>query len=256
MLPALFNHLWQSTLFAAVAALLTMAFRRNHARVRHAVWLAASIKFLIPLSLLMSLGGAIAWHSAPQVVATSTNAVVVMDAVSQPFTWAASYQPAEKPVWPVDTVLLAIWLCGFVGIGVSWYLRWRRINAIVQAGSAVELDLPVETIVSNGSIEPGVFGAFRPVLVLPKGLFERLTPAQLDAVIAHELCHLRHRDNFVAAIQMVVETVFWFHPLVWWIGARLLEERERACDEGVLRTGSEPRLYAEAVLSPPGYQHN
>src|SRR5262249_36761982 len=55
--------------------------------------------------------------------------------------------------------------------------------------------------------------------------------------------------NMVAAFHMFVETVFWFHPVVWWIGTRLLEERERACDEGVLSTGSEPRLYAEAVLS-------
>ncbi len=65
MLPAIFNHLWQSTAFAAIAALLTLALRKNHARVRHAVWLAASIKFLIPISLLIVLGGAIPWHTAP-----------------------------------------------------------------------------------------------------------------------------------------------------------------------------------------------
>ena len=88
MIPAIFNHLWQSTLFAAMVGLLTLALRKNRARVRHGVWLAASIKFLIPISLLMSLGGAIPWRSVPHIVATSTNAVVVMDAVSQPFTWA------------------------------------------------------------------------------------------------------------------------------------------------------------------------
>lgn len=248
MLPALFNHLWQSTLFVAMAGLLTLALRRNHARVRHGVWLAASIKFLIPISLLMSLGGAIPWSSGPQIVATSTNAVVVMDAVSQPFTWSVAHQPVERSVWSTDAILLAIWLCGFIGFGVSWYVRWRRIRAVVRAGSAVELDLPVDTIVCEGSIEPGVFGVFRPVLVLPNGLFERLTPAHLNAVIAHELCHLRYRDNFVAAIQMVVETVFWFHPLVWWMGKRMLEEREMACDEEVLRTGCQPSAYADAIL--------
>ena len=98
-------------------------------------------------------------------------------------------------------------------------------------------------------LEPGVFGIFRPVLLLPEGIFERLTPAQLKAVIAHELCHVRHRDNLVAAIHMFVETVFWFHPLVWWIGKRMVEERERACDEEVLRLGNEPRVYAEGILN-------
>ena len=87
ILPAIFNHLWQSTLFAAMVGLLTLALRKNRARVRHGVWLAASIKFLIPISLLISLGGTIPWRPAPQIVATSTNAVVVMDAVSQ-CSWA------------------------------------------------------------------------------------------------------------------------------------------------------------------------
>src|SRR5262249_36847611 len=154
--------------------------------------------FLIPISWLMSVGAAIPWRSAPQIVATSANAVAVMDAVSQPFTWSVAQQPVERSVWPAGGILLAIWLCGFIGIGVSWYVRWRRIRAVVRTGSAVELAVPIDAIVCEASIEPGVFGIFRPVLVLPKGLFERLTPAHLDAVIAHELCHLRHRDNLAA----------------------------------------------------------
>jgi uncharacterized protein (TIGR03435 family) len=76
-----------------------------------------------------------------------------------------------------------------------------------------------------------------------------LTPAQLRAVIAHELCHVRHRDNPIAAVHMFVETVFWFHPLVWWIGRRMIEERERACDEEVLRLGCTPHTYAEGILN-------
>jgi hypothetical protein len=55
--------------------------------------------------------------------------------------------------------------------------------------------------------------------------------ASMEAMLAHELCHVRRRDNLVAAMHMMVEAVFWFHPLVWWIGVRLMEERERACDE-------------------------
>ena len=94
-----------------------------------------------------------------------------------------------------------------------------------------------------------MFGVVNPVLLLPASLFEHLNPEQLSAVIAHEMCHVRRRDNLAAAVHMFVETVFWFHPAVWWIGRRMLDERERACDEGVLSTGSEPRIYAEAVLN-------
>jgi len=101
---------------------------------------------------------------------------------------------------------------------------------------------------SPAIFEPGVFGLFRPALLVPENLVHQLTPQQLDAILAHELCHVRRRDNLAAAIHTAVEAVFWFHPLVWWLGARLIEERERACDEDVLRTGHEPEVYAEGIL--------
>jgi bla regulator protein blaR1 len=69
----------------------------------------------------------------------------------------------------------------------------------------------------------------------------------LDAIITHELCHRRRRDNMAAAVHMLVQVVFWFHPLVWWIGARLLGERECACDEEVLRLGNDAQAYAPAA---------
>jgi bla regulator protein BlaR1 len=84
--------------------------------------------------------------------------------------------------------------------------------------------------------------------LLPEGITGHLTAAQLEAIIAHEMCHVRRRDNLTAALHMAVEAIFWFHPLVWWLGARLVEERERSCDEEVLRLGSEPQIYAESIL--------
>jgi len=86
-------------------------------------------------------------------------------------------------------------------------------------------------------------------LLLPEGITERLTRPQLEAVLAHELCHVRRRDNLTATIHMMVETIFWFHPLVWWIRERLVEERERACDEEVLRAVNEPEIYAQGILN-------
>jgi uncharacterized protein (TIGR03435 family) len=87
------------------------------------------------------------------------------------------------------------------------------------------------------------------VLLLPEDLSDRLSPAQLNTIVAHEICHVRRRDNLTAAIHMVVAAAFWFHPAVWWIKARLLDERERACDEAVLRLGNQAQLYAESILN-------
>ena len=103
-----------------------------------------------------------------------------------------------------------------------------------------------DDVVADSTLEPsGVFEFFRPVLLLPEGIAERLMREHLAAIVAHELCHVRSRDNLAAAVHMLVEAIFWFHPLVWWIGRRLVDERERACDEEVLRPGSEPEVYAE-----------
>jgi bla regulator protein BlaR1 len=246
MLAVFFNHVWQSTLFAFVAGLLTLALGKNRARVRHGVWFAASLKFLIPVSVLIALGSHIEWRKA----AAPSDISVVMVEISQPFTVQPVAIATALPVRnPLPEVLLGIWFCGFIGICCAWFVRWRRVRDAVLAGSVVPLGIPVKVISSPTLLEPGVFGVFRPVLMLPEGIFDRLTAAQLKAVIEHELCHVRHRDNFVAALHMLVETVFWFHPLVWWIGGRMVEERELGCDEEVLSSGGEARVYAEAILS-------
>jgi len=98
-------------------------------------------------------------------------------------------------------------------------------------------------------IEPGVFGVFRSVLLLPEGLLGSLTADQLNAILAHERCHLRYRDNLTAAIHTSVEALFWFHPLVWWIGVRMIDERERHCDESVIATGTDACAYAESIVT-------
>jgi beta-lactamase regulating signal transducer with metallopeptidase domain len=108
--------------------------------------------------------------------------------------------------------------------------------------------LTIEVQLSRASLEPGVFGIVRPVLVWPERISERLDDEQLEVILAHEVGHVRRRDNLTAALHMLVEAVFWFHPLVWWLGARLVEERERACDEQVLELGGERQVYAAGIL--------
>jgi uncharacterized protein (TIGR03435 family) len=247
-LASVANHLWQSTLFAVAAGLFTLALRNNSARVRHWVWVVASLKFLVPFALLMYAGSSIEWRTAP---AVASEVSTVMAQVSEPF--AAAPAPSlplasASASSPLAAILFGIWACGFVCVLLSWWIRWRRIACAVRNGKSMELELPIPAVSSASFMEPGVFGMFRPVLLLPEGIFDHLTVDQWKSVAAHELCHVRHRDNLIGAIQMFVETVFWFHPLVWWIGRQIFQERERACDEEVLRLGSEPKTYAQGIL--------
>src|SRR4030095_4625559 len=146
----------------------------------------------------------------------------------------------------LSSVILGAWVSGFVAISLIRLRMWRRIRATVRASTRVEIrdaEIPASVRVrtASGLLEPGVVGFWRPILLLPAGIDAHLTPAQLRTVVAHELCHIKRRDNLTAAIHMIVEAVFWFHPLVWWIGARMVDERERACDEAGLSLRNAPK---------------
>jgi len=113
---------------------------------------------------------------------------------------------------------------------------------------------PLAFVLTDSPLEPGVFGVFRPVLLWPRAMSARLDDRQVEAILAHELAHVRRHDNLTALVHMTVQAVFWFHPLVWWLGARLIEERERACDEDVVRLGSDPETYATGILQTCRFQ--
>jgi len=247
------NHLWQSTLLAAVAWLLTLALRKNQARTRYWLWMIASAKFLVPFSFLVAMGGYLRDLIATPIAARPELSAVI-EQIATPFpqpeftsAMAPSSVGHNGSLWPV--VLFALWTCGFLFVAFSWGLKWWRVRAAVRAASRSALVAGVPVLSSQSLLEPGIFGIFRPVLMLPEGITERLTPAQVDAIIAHEMCHVRRRDNLTAAIHMFVEAAFWFHPLVWWIGSQMVEERERACDEEVLHLGGDPEIYAEGILN-------
>jgi uncharacterized protein (TIGR03435 family) len=106
--------------------------------------------------------------------------------------------------------------------------------------------LPI--VSSDVPFEPGVFGIRSPVLLWPRHITEHLDDEQVETVLIHELAHVRRGDNLAAAVHMFVQGVFWFHPLVWWLGARLVHERELACDDEVILSGRNPRVYAESIL--------
>lgn len=256
MIPFLVDHLWQSTVVALAAGLLALALRRYRASVRHAVWFAASLKFVVPFAALVAIGHELEWRAAviePAASNPTAEWIAVAELVTQPM---AALLPTITPAAddPVALALLAgvVWLAGIMVVLGAWLMRALRLRHLVR--SAMPLvesrfnGLGLEVKISSSKIEPGIVGICRPVLLLPDGILQRLSPQQLDAVIAHELCHVRRRDNLTAAVHMAIAAVFWFHPLVWWIGTRLVAERERACDEAVVAAGADPHAYAEGII--------
>src|SRR5687768_1331646 len=151
----------------------------------------------------------------------------------------------------IAPLLFGVWLCAFVAIALRRVKQWREIRAAVGVSlpwkSAAPVPAGIEIRTAPTALEPGVVGFRRPVILLPAGIDSYLTADQFAAVVAHEICHVRRRDNLTAAIHMAVEALFWFHPMVWWIGARLVATREQACDEHVVAETAEPIAYAEGI---------
>ena len=249
------NHLWQSTLFVGVVWLLARMLQENRAAIRYRLWMVASVKFLIPFSALVAAGSRLGWSAStstgPGVWSTAVEEVLAPQPLQ---TVATSAAAGAAPSRVVAIALVAIWAIGTAIVLVSWWRQWRPIRKAVRRAVPAKLDRfgidasGMRVLTSPDRLEPGIVGIWRPVLLLPDGIGDRLSVPQLDTILAHERCHLRRRDNLTAALHMAVEALFWFHPGVWWMESRLVEERERACDEAVLESGREPEHYATAIL--------
>jgi GWxTD domain-containing protein len=254
------NHLWQSTVFMIAVGTMTLLFRRDSAFIRYRLWLIASVKFLIPLSVLVGIGSlvgeSVEWTSTHRIEQSQIS--FAFQRVGQPFVASPAMPPTFQSgppltagAIPLAAMLTTLWLIGAAAVLVIWSVKWIRTARMVGKAKPFEVTQTTDHLRIRTSIarmEPGVFGIFRPVLILPADVAQNLKESQLESIIAHEMIHVRGRDNLAAVLHTVVQAVFWFHPLVWWLGSKLVDEREQACDEAVLQLGFDRFEYAEGIL--------
>ena len=261
-LPAVVNHLWQSTLYLLGASLLAIALSKQPARIRYAVWLSATLKFLVPFSAFTSLGQWLARFR--QTAEHQVDFTTVVLYVGRPFATPAQIASTATGVAWLPSMVCLLWLGGSAVLLAHYLHRWkivraasmtathlhagREVDALQSAAQLAAATRPIPLLLSSATLEPGIVGIRKPSLLWPVGITEHLDDAQLGTIMLHEAWHVRRRDNLTSMLQMIVEIIFWFHPLVWWLGSRLISERERACDESVLQCGIDPRVYAESIL--------
>lgn len=245
MIAGLLDHLWQSTLFAGGIALLTLFFRRNGASLRFWLWFVASVKFLVPFAGLVALGD----YLSRQFPTTLPSSLLAIQPAAEKLSAPARLLVAPQTNDPMP-LLLVIWMLGLAAIAMLRLLRWLSLRAVMANARDLPVSgpMPVRIKTSSSLLEPGLVGIVKPVVVLPQELMARLSEQEQASILAHELSHFRRRDNVTAAIHMTVEALFWFYPPVWMIGARLVAERERACDENVVASGHDPEVYAGGIL--------
>ena len=166
------NHLWQSTLFTVVAALVTLAFRKNRAHVRYCLWLSASVKFLVPFALLINLGNSLWSAFAARQIATKLALPAVsltVQQITQPFTNSLSFVPSVPLTHTADWIpiaILSVWICGFLGVVLVRFRGWLRIRGAMRASTPIDIQAAAAVRSSPGLLEPGVVGLLRPILLL------------------------------------------------------------------------------------------
>jgi bla regulator protein BlaR1 len=250
MISFVLRHLLESTLFCLSLSFLACCLR-NSATARHAVWLIGVAKFAIPSVLLASAGAEIAffWPAASWLSSlankVSTALLAVLDLL---------------PVG-IDAGVLVVWALGTAALLTVWLLRLRQrkhhplalptkleLDAMASAQALLAVRMPVTLRLSSAASEPAVWGIWHPTITIPDGLSRTLSAAEFEAVLLHELAHVRRFDNLSAVLVHCLVCLFWFHPLLWLIEKRLNVERERACDELVVACGTHPRVYAAGIL--------
>jgi beta-lactamase regulating signal transducer with metallopeptidase domain len=234
----LVNCLAQGTAIALFAWLLLRMIGRRNSGTRFAVWFCALLSIAAVPFVEFSSGGSAAAHA-------------VSATITMPCAWSLYLFGA----WAT----IAVFGLARVALGL-WHLRSIRKNcepvdlatfdpSIAQALSDFRTVRSVELCVSEDLRVPTAVGFFKPSVVLPTWALAELSPAELNAVLLHELAHLRRWDDWTNLAQKVLRAVFFFHPAVWLVENRLSLEREMACDDLVLLQTANPRAYAEYLGS-------
>jgi beta-lactamase regulating signal transducer with metallopeptidase domain len=176
----------------------------------------------------------------------------------------ATLMPLPALPLPVLRAIDGLWLLGVLALSLRslggwWLIQRLRAVANVEASAAVRasfrrisaslgLRRPVLLRVSTAITGPVTVGALRALVLLPLSAATSLGPDELEVVLAHELAHVRRADFFWNLVQTVVETLFFFHPAVWWLGSRIRHERELCCDDLALSVCPNPAVYANALF--------
>jgi beta-lactamase regulating signal transducer with metallopeptidase domain len=264
----LIHFCWQAAAIAAVYGVAARMTARRSSHVRYVVALSALVAMLAAAVLTF------AWQMAPRGEAWSAGAVQVAmgdfprSVAPGRAPAAAAFAAGQEIVERMPSYLLwidAVWLLGVCGlafrnVGGLWMIRRLRTKSAKNTAPAevqerfarivAALGLKREVLLrmSDAIAGPITVGALKTVVLLPVSALSGLGPEELEVVLAHELAHVRRADFIWNLLQTVAETLFFFHPAVWWISGRVRHERELCCDDLALEVCPNPVVYASALF--------
>ncbi len=267
----LFHSIWQIALLALSVKLLLAIISQRYSTTRYTL-------ALVGLSMMVALP-VVTWFNitivepmpavsinpelATVTAAYFSNAVLPVETVSaiEDSDWLMSIQNVVRPWLPVATLA---WLVGLLvfsvrpAFGVLTVLRMKRRGTSVvpiavegrfhELMKAMQISRPIQIMQSSLTKVPMVVGFLKPMVLVPASSLTSLSAHELEAILAHELAHLRRYDDVVNFFQTVIESAFFYHPCAWWMSAVVRTERENCCDDIAVGVVGSPKPLATALL--------
>lgn len=280
----LIHFIWQGALIALLYACISVLLRRFSANIRYAAACSAMLLMLIAPATTMLVISAIPVDSAAVVVAVEPTitdepvapvaqaSVESLPAETWPAVRTAPANGSKSPLgWVQDRLprampwLLALWFAGVLFLSLRFaggLMMVRRLKRIENGATAdiwqtklvllsrrLRVSRPVRLCESALVEVPTVIGWLRPLILLPASALTGLSAVQLEALLAHELAHIRRYDYLVNLFQTSIETLFFYHPAVWWVSAQVRQEREHCCDDLAVAACGDVLIYARALTA-------
>jgi TonB family protein len=258
----LLHFLWQGALVALILACILALLSGRSAQPRYLAACAALVLMAI-LPLITFARIVAAEHSAAKTFLISIP-------LSISVTGHGIATPPEPLLYRIATALdrsmptvLAVWLAGvvllFLRLGIGLIIARRMMSAATQSpprdllhvfhrlARRIEVTRPIRLLHSALVQVPTVIGWLRPVVLIPLGCLSGLSPTQVEAILAHELAHIRRHDYLVSVLQSIVEALLFYHPAVWWVSRHIRREREHCCDDLAVQYTGDALSYARAL---------
>jgi beta-lactamase regulating signal transducer with metallopeptidase domain len=248
----LVHFLWQGAALGLAAWALLRALPDTRPQARYAAAVGAlGVMAACPLLTF--------WMMWPADGAVASTAGGLRGTVAQAFV-PAQPAPVEWSIWVV-----AAWMTGVASFSVraagGWLVAWRRqrrdrsplpgqwCEAVARLAEQAGVTRAVRWFVSSRVDSPQVFGWWKPVVLIPLSALTAMPAAHLEALLAHELAHIRRHDFLVNCFQIAVETLLFYHPAVWWLSGKIREEREACCDRLAAEWCGDRVLYGRALMT-------
>jgi bla regulator protein blaR1 len=262
---ALVHFAWQGVVAAGVFALLDLAAHGAGARVRYALaaFTLSAMAVMPPLTVLYTRAPG---RESTPAAASGPAALSIGEVQARPARMPAlddrSALAIRARIANALPAIVALWCAGVLVLSIRYLGGWRLVQQMDRSAQPINGDVagrlarllrrmrvsrPVRLLESTMVEVPTVVGWLRPAILLPAATMAGLTAEQLEAILAHELAHVRRYDYLASLLQSAVETILFYHPAVWWVSHRMRVERELCCDDEAVAACGNPIEYARAL---------